>query len=211
MNARIAAAALAALLAQPAGAALFDVQSMTIDSASFQVTTNNQTGFGSGFSFTQTNLVAGAQNPILAFSLTDPLNANNHGTVTTYTTAASPAQVDTSTGEFFIQLPTFTMDWDTVPPPPGALELCRAAKPCVVGQAPQNALGQAVGSIVDPVTGRYVVSWSYAWAPDQHPFPTGTTVWTLSGIALIPEPGTAVLLAAGLLGLGGVVRRRSRG
>jgi hypothetical protein len=205
--ARLLSPLLAAAFAAQAHAALFDVQALSVDTAAFQVTTNGQTGSGSGFVFSNTDLVSGAQNPFFAFSLTDPLNANNYGTVTTYTAAASPAWVDAAANQFVLRLPTFTMDWDTVPPPAGMLELCRPAKPCVVNQAPQNASAEAVGSW-DPATGRYSVSWTYQWAAGQHPFPTGTTTWTLGGTAVIPEPATAALFVVGLLGLGTVARRR---
>jgi hypothetical protein len=207
---KLGAAVAALTLATGAHGALFEVQSMTIDTAAFHVVTGGSQGDGTSFAFFSTNLVAGAQNPVLSFSLVDPLNPVNLGTVTTYTTATSPAWVETGTtpDQFIIRLPTFTMDWDTVPPPAGSLELCRDTKPCVVPQGPQNADGSAVGTW-DPGTQRYSVSWTYQWAPGQHPFPTGTTTWTLGGVATpIPEASTWALMAAGLGMLALIASRR---
>jgi hypothetical protein len=186
-----------------ARAALFDVQSLSIDTASFDVVSAGPSPDGTNFQFFNTNLVAGAGNPIFTFFLVDPFNPTNQGVVTTYTTAASPAFVNTATNQFTIALPTFTMDWNTGPYP----SLC-TIKPCVQPQGPQAPQGAVTGDW-NPATQRFAVSWTYAWGADQHPFPSRFTTWTLGGVATpVPEPSVWALFAAGLALLGFIARKR---
>lgn len=192
------------------------VQSMNVTGFSFQVVAasgassaviTEATG-GSTIAL-DTNLVAGPRNPILTFNLTDPVGRiGGTGTVTMYTTAASPATIDTSTNSLAIDLSTFTFDWDTGPFP----SLC-TVEPCTQLQTSGMVTG-GPGSW-DPMTHQFSLSWSYYWYGDpvsDHPFPLGTSYWTLSGRAdPVPIPASWAMFVGGI-GLFGAVmaRRRAR-
>ena len=149
-----------------------------------------------------TNLVAGPKNPIAQFDIT--LNFAGARTedwsALAYTTAASAATIDTLTNQFTINLATFTTDWDGPRCPPLQFPTCSGIA--------QNPAGDTVTGTWDPITHEYSVSWD-SYIPG-HPFPEATGSWTMSGVAVVPEPQQWVLMLAGIGMLGGLVLRHRK-
>jgi hypothetical protein len=148
---------------------------------------------------TDTNLVAGAVNPVFQFDVTlnfMGVRTENWSTVA-YTTTASTATIDTTTNQFNLNLASFMTDWDGPRCPPSF--------PSCSGVA-QSPVGNTVTGLWDPLTQKYSISWD-AYIPG-HPFPDATGRWTLTGVAMIPEPEQWTLMLVGLGMLGGLLVRR---
>lgn len=194
-------------------AAVLSVEDLTITGFSFTLNPPVGGGFdqvsaSNGFIASDTDLIAGARNPVLGFDL-DPVDfgvRTESWQVVAYTTAASPATVDTAGNFITIDLAAFATDWSDLTSLPGQGRCTPGSFPNCVGLA-QGPVGGVVTGAWTPGTNEFTVSWERTLG---HPFPDATGVWTLHGVANpVPLPGTLPLLLTAL-GVVGVIWRSPR-
>jgi hypothetical protein len=196
---------MAASLSAPA--AILDVAEIQITGLSFSLTAP-----GPGGTFTvgpispalDTDVVAGAKNPLANFDLSLNTGVVFSGPAVAYTKEALPATVDTTAGTIslgFGSLGTlFTTDWAG-----GAF--CTSPRPDCIDIA-QGPIGGTASGTWDPATGAFQVSWTRT--NEGHPFDEFTSTWTWQGTAQpVPEPATYLLVLAGL-GMVALARVRRR-
>lgn len=218
MNPLLPLTVVGALAALPMAAQAVSVQSLVIQGFSFQVV--SQGGAASAI-ITEatpasaispdagTALNGGAPGPVLGFFLTDPLSRGSGLVSMSTRSMGQGAQINTATNSIALDLSTFTFNWNTGASP----SLC-TVEPCTQPQALGIVDGGA-GSW-NPATKAFSVNWTYLWSGDttlggdDHPYPMGTSTWTLSGVAApVPEPEHWALLLAGIGVVSLKLRKRS--
>jgi hypothetical protein len=205
---QVVAGVVATVASLGAPAAILDVVQVDIAQMSFSLTPSGAGGtfiVGTITPGPDTNVVAGAKNPLADFNLTLDVTLDQFsGPAVAYTKAALPATVDTSAGTIsldFGNLGTlFALDWAG-----GAF--CASPRPDCNDVA-QGPLGGTATGTWNPATREFLISWTRA--NEGHPFDEFTSNWSWRGTAQpIPEPQTALLVVAGLglMAFAGVRRR----